>query len=622
MRTPWLTATAAVLFLACPSRAELMTATFDGVEAEVVARNAELVGNLDKAQKKLQKSYDGVLKIFAKESVSTQQDAARIRLIVGKLVKALPDDLAMADLLDQALSDFQDELTASLTEFHKAGLGTSVLDETNKKKKGADKAWAKATGFDQTASSETDLKLRSVLLKKLRAASAKAWKVTVKALAKQQLSAHEQAFLFDLPAGYASAETCIACHQDAGGEIMASGHWNWSGLAANIEGHEAEIHGKQDLINNFCIAIPSNEGRCTQCHIGIGWSNDSFDFGNEAAIDCLVCHDSTRLYAKGQTSAGAPAPSTDLNMVALHAATPDRFDCGACHFYAGGGDNVKHGDLSSDLVSPTRAMDVHMGTDGGDMNCQECHVTANHQIAGMSLHSTEAGPVDCTDCHVTAFLTGTQHESWHLDNVACQTCHIPTFSRSLPTKVSWLWSDAGQDIDPIPVDGYGMPTYDKKKGSFVWQQSVTPTLRWASGKWTRMLLNVNDTYETLPVTFAAPVGAKHDGQSKIYPFKRMVGNQPADQVDKRLLVPHLFGLGPGPNPYWAKYDWALALAEGAAYAGQPYSGSYEFVDTEMYLSINHEVAPKEQARDCNDCHNGGIDFTELGYSDDPLHGGS
>ena len=102
----------------------------------------------------------------------------------------------------------------------------------------------------------------------------------------------------------------------------------------------------------------------------------------------------------------------------------------------------------------------------------------------------------------------------------------------------------------------------------------------------------------------------------------MVGDQPADAVNNTVLVPHLFGTGPGANPYWAKYDWQLALQEGAAYAGQTFSGEYEFVETEMFLSINHEVAPKELARECNDCHNGGIDFTELGYSGDPITGGN
>mgnify|MGYP003572325016 FL=1 len=125
----------------------------------------------------------------------------------------------------------------------------------------------------------------------------------------------------------------------------------------------------------------------------------------------------------------------------------------------------------------------------------------------------------------------------------------------------------------------------------------------------------------MPALLADPVGEKDDGQSKIYPFKLMTGNQPADAVNKTMLVPHLFGLKGGDFPYWVFYDWGLALEDGAAYTGQTFSGFYEFVDTEMYLSVNHEIAPKEMARDCNDCHNGGIDFIELAYTGDPVSGG-
>ena len=94
-----------------------------------------------------------------------------------------------------------------------------------------------------------------------------------------------------------------------------------------------------------------------------------------------------------------------------------------------------------------------------------------------------------------------------------------------------------------------------------------------------------------------------------------------------MLVPHLFGGKGGPNAYWSKFDWDLALQDGAAYTGQTYSGAYEFVDTVMYLTVNHEIAPKEQAlgreSNCGDCHiSDTIDWTELGYTDDPIMGGT
>jgi hypothetical protein len=93
-----------------------------------------------------------------------------------------------------------------------------------------------------------------------------------------------------------------------------------------------------------------------------------------------------------------------------------------------------------------------------------------------------------------------------------------------------------------------------------------------------------------------------------------------------MLVPHLFGGKGGPNPYWKVFDWDLALQDGAAYTGQTYTGAYEFVETFMYLSVNHEVAPKEQAYGfggaCGDCHGGDqIDWIGLGWDGDPVTGG-
>ena len=78
---------------------------------------------------------------------------------------------------------------------------------------------------------------------------------------------------------YTDTSNCLVCHQDAADHVLLTGHWNWQGIAYNVAGHETELHGKNDMINNFCIAVPSNEGRCSQCHIGYGYASHSFDFG-------------------------------------------------------------------------------------------------------------------------------------------------------------------------------------------------------------------------------------------------------------------------------------------------------------------------------------------------------
>ena len=443
---------------------------------------------------------------------------------------------------------------------------------------------------------------------------------------------------------YEGTQSCLNCHGLMGMDMLTRAHFTWEGLATNVEGVESEIHGKNDIINNFCVAVPSNEGRCTQCHAGYGYDDKNYDFGDMKNVDCLVSHDQSGTYVKGKTTAGLPEPGVDLNVVARSVAqnggVPSRSNCIGCHAKAGGGDNVKHGDLALSLVDTTAEFDVHMGTDGANFTCVDCHSVkkdssdnlVDHGIGGMPYHSVDEGEMKtCVDCHGDAISVhvGTTVETIVTSHttLACQVCHIPTFARDQSTKVEWYWADAGQDIDPIPVDpATGRATYDKKKGTFVWANNVRPTLRYFDGKWDKMIINVNDQYTETPAVLAEPTADYTTEGAMIYPFKKMIGNQPADANNNTVLVPHLFGMKGGPNPFWAKFDWDLALQDGATYAGQTYSGAYEFIDTVMYLTVNHEIAPKEEAYGmdgvCVDCHGPNlIDWTELGYTGEPVLGG-
>ncbi|NHA13724.1 tetrathionate reductase family octaheme c-type cytochrome [Thioalkalivibrio sp. XN279] len=441
---------------------------------------------------------------------------------------------------------------------------------------------------------------------------------------------------------------CLACHGKIGDDILTTGHWKWEGVAAGIEGFEAGIHGKTDIINNFCVAVPTNEGRCTQCHIGYDWKDDTYDFGNAKLIDCFACHDQTGTYSKAPPAAGRPPATVDLQAVAQSVGenngVPTRKACLFCHQNAGGGDNVKHGDLSSDLIATTREYDVHMGVDGGDLNCGACHDVKrdldgnllSHGIGGMPYHSVDEGVMrQCDDCHSPSVHVGTSVEAIFNshERLACQACHIPAISRKLPTKTEWYWADAGQDIDPIPIDAdTGKPAYDKMKGSFNWELNVRPTLRFYDGKWIKSLIGENDTVASLPsedgkVYLGGPAADYTNPDAKIYPFKKLIGNQPADANNGTILVPHLFGTAGGPNPYWGAYDWNLALQDGADRTGQPYTGEFEFVDTVSYWAVNHEVAPAAdalgQGGNCGDCHfSDQIDWAGLGWTADPVEGGT
>ena len=349
---------------------------------------------------------------------------------------------------------------------------------------------------------------------------------------------HSQFITGPFKTGPDVTKACLQCHQDQAKAFMKTVHWTWSSRQKEPARGEVKL-GKINAVNNFCIALPSNEPRCTSCHAGYGWRDASFDFSNAGNVDCLVCHDGSGTSRKYPTAAGHPAyedaewplksgkkwPKVDLEKAAKSVGKPTRQNCGACHFFAGGGDHVKHGDLDSSLIKPNRSMDVHMAVDGANLTCVSCHQTKDHVIPGKALSvsvSASGTTLACSTCHA-----GKPHSNervnLHMDKVACQTCHIPTFARTLPTKVWWDWSTAGQDKVP-PKDIYGLDTYDKMKGDFKWGKDVQPVYLWFDGNVDRVLMGQKIDPGTV-AHLNYPQG-KRDAGAKITPFKVMRGRQP------------------------------------------------------------------------------------------------
>ncbi|WP_434086821.1 tetrathionate reductase family octaheme c-type cytochrome [Shewanella psychrotolerans] len=430
---------------------------------------------------------------------------------------------------------------------------------------------------------------------------------------------HKEAIQGPFTQGSQVTEQCIECHEDHAKEFMKSSHWTWE-LEQELPGRTVK-RGKKNAINNFCTSISGNEPRCTSCHAGYGWKDNSFDFTDMTKVDCLVCHDTTGTYVKDPAGAGEAASKVNLERVAQNVGSPVRDNCGTCHFYGGGGDAVKHGDLDSSMAYPDKATDVHMDSDGNDFQCQTCHTTAQHQITGNAMGVSPGGTNDigCESCHDSAPHSNKRLNT-HTASVACQTCHIPFFARNEPTKMYWDWSTAGSD-QPETVDEYGKHTFMKKKGSFVWKKMVQPEYAWYNGKADAYM--AGDKMDPTKVTkLTYPLGDIADTTAKIYPFKVHRGKQIYDKKQNIFVTAKVYGKG----GYWKDFDWDKAAKLGMeanqalAEKGIKYSGEHGFAETEMWWRINHMVSPKDQALKCNDCHNKGtrLDWNALGYQGDPM----
>ncbi|MFA6598532.1 MAG: tetrathionate reductase family octaheme c-type cytochrome [Ignavibacteriaceae bacterium] len=401
-------------------------------------------------------------------------------------------------------------------------------------------------------------------------------------------------------------EACIGCHNGRAQEIMQSNHWNWES-AEYVKGRGIVYLGKRNAINNFCIGTEGNEMSCAKCHVGYGMSNSkTFNYKDESNIDCLVCHDNSETYAKAQEKGGAPDPSLDLANIAQHVGKPKRSNCGVCHFFGGGGNNVKHGDLEKSMFEPAKSVDVHMGTDGMNMQCVDCHKTENHMISGKmySLSSMNRNRALCEDCH-----TESPHDdailNKHTLKVACQTCHIPIYAKVNATKLAWDWSTAGKlkNGEPFEVDdAEGNHTYLSIKGNFTWGKNLKPDYVWFNGTAGHYLLGDQVADTTKPLVLNPLYGSYNDVDSKIIPVKIHRARQPFDPVNKILIQPKLYAEKKGEGALWKDFNWETASEVGMKDVNLPFSGKISFIRTEMYWPINHMVSSKENTVKCNECH--------------------
>lgn len=422
---------------------------------------------------------------------------------------------------------------------------------------------------------------------------------------------------------FEGTRTCLQCHENEARAFHGSVHYQWKGDASDAEGLDDPQAGKLGGINDFCIYPDINwlgkltnvygvevDGGCARCHAGLGAKPDPNPSQAQLEnIDCLLCH-APRYKRKVAQVNGQWRMVPDLEKMGvtlLEAAQdihlPSSDTCLNCHTRAGGGNNYKRGDLSEAHRSATPALDIHMAPTsqgGAGLSCLGCHRGAGHRIPGRGVDLRERDvltEVACSNCHGTAPRHSAAVQR-HLKRVDCTTCHIPTFAKGAPTDMVRDWSLPG-DLDP--VSGLYEPHMVKTS-------NVTPVYGFFNGR-SRFYQfgSLAEPDSDGKVLMAGPLGSIQKPGAKIVAMKRHEGKQPMDPVTRRLY-PLKIGV------FFQTGDVDTAVAQGAAAVGWTYSG-HTFAETKRYMGLYHEVAKKDQALSCADCHDRNrLDFAGLGYA--------
>jgi hypothetical protein len=423
---------------------------------------------------------------------------------------------------------------------------------------------------------------------------------------------------------YEGTKTCLQCHEKEAEAFFHSQHYQWEGPAPNISNANGRRLGKMNTINDFCTNPAANwigevknshgdviSRGCSACHAGLGLKpEEKLTRAQLENIDCLQCH------ASGYRRDIYPTPNggwqwkpilwqnqEGLDSVSKRISLPTRTMCLRCHSASGGGPNYKRGDLEYAMADTTIDYDVHMASEGANLQCIGCHRGEDHRIKGRGsdLSGTDVGRISCEDCHKSSPHVSADLNR-HVARVNCTVCHIPSFARTDPTDMVRDWSKPSYH-----------PETDKYSATITLEKDVKPVYAWFNGNTHEQLLKEPIVRaEDGTVGMMLPEGSRDDKSARIYAFKLHRGRLPVLK-DKNWIVPiqveEFFQKG--------ELDKSVASAAFAQYGIK--DAKIYWVDTTRYMGIFHGVQPASQALKCIDCHgpNGRLDWVALGYQKNP-----
>jgi hypothetical protein len=428
---------------------------------------------------------------------------------------------------------------------------------------------------------------------------------------------------------YEGTKTCLQCHQKEAENFFHSQHYQWQGEAPQIINSRHRKLGKINTINDFCTnpqanwigLVTNSRGEplskgCSACHPGWGkLPTEEMSPEQLENIDCLICHAAG--YRRDLVEIGEKQyewrpmlwkNKDGLDSVSKRISLPKRAMCLRCHSSSGGGPNWKRGDLEYKLNDCDSDFDVHMASNGLNLQCVSCHAGEDHRVRGRGtdLAGTDfpSKPLSCDnrECHGP-----TPHKAMvlnhHLERIYCTTCHISRFAKEDATDMVRDWSKPAYH-----------PETDKYTATITLAKDVKPVYAWYNGT-TKAQLPAEPALirSDGTVGIMIPQGLIGDPKSKIYAFKLHRGKLPVLN-DRNWVVPivveEFFVDG--------KIDPAVRNAAKDLYKIE--NAQYSWKETVRYMGLFHEVQPASKALQCLDCHGpeGRMEWKNLGYNSDPL----
>jgi hypothetical protein len=284
----------------------------------------------------------------------------------------------------------------------------------------------------------------------------------------------------------------------------------------------------------------------------------------------------------------------------VHATT--RKACLNCHAKAGGGDGTKRGDMSSALVDPDPGIDIHMSSAGENLSCSDCHDAGGHRVKGRGLDLRPNDVPDhftCESCHDQPHGDYSNRDGRsrdkHATRVACQTCHIPTYAKGVPTETNRDWEDPHFSAAACNGRGGWLPREDKA-------MNLMPTYHWFDGTSQVYVLgeNLADYPSTIledgseAISLGVPNGWVNTQNAKIYPMKEHTSKSAVHDATNSLIAHSTF-------EFFRTGSFDTAVESALAQTGRA-GESYTVKKVHTYQTLNHGVEDESAALECGACH--------------------